>query len=589
MGSRRQVLSGIAASSGVAVGKVCLFDRGHVYVARKYIDRDLLGDEEQRLRDAIEESRNELETIRQRMGAATEHRLLLDAQLLMHRDELLINGAIELLRERCINAEWALSQVISRIADRMRGASEAYFRERAVDIEHVGERILHKLVGSTHELPRMTPESVIIADDLGPADAAQLLRSSACGIAIDLGSASSHTSILARALEIPAVVGVRELSRLVADDDAIIVDAFRGEVVLWPSEDEQAQARARAERYRAFTRSLRGRVGRTLETADGAPVRLDGNVELPAEAAVALQEGASGIGLYRTEFLYLDRAAPPDEDEQSKIYRDVTQVLSPRPVVFRTFDIGGDKLHGAGLPGVDAMNPALGLRAIRLGLALPNLLKTQLRAMLRASIFGDVRIMFPLISSVEELRAARGLLDTARAELVAEGVEVASVRVGCMIEVPSAVLIADVLARECDFFSVGTNDLVQYTLAVDRTDPRVAHLASPLHPAVLRLLELTQAAAKRHGRELTMCGGMAADPLALPVLLGLGYEQLSVDVGYLPLARATMGRIDLCLARETAAEALCCATTDDVKALIIARFRHALADLWAEQGLELPA
>jgi phosphotransferase system enzyme I (PtsI) len=581
----RQVLSGIAASPGVAVGKVCLFVRGHLYVPRKYIARDQIDNEEQRLRDAIEASRDELELIRQRIGPATEHRLLLDAQLLMHRDELLINGAIELLRERSINAEWALAQITARIAERMRGASEAYFRERAVDVENVGERILHQLIGGAFEMPQMAEASVIVADDLGPADAALLLRSTARGIAIDLGSASSHTAILARALEIPAVVGVRQLSRLVADDDVIIVDAFRGEIILWPSEEEQELARARGDRYRAFTRSLRERVARTLTTADGTPVRLCANVELPAEAAVALQEGATGIGLYRTEFLYLDRPAPPTEEEQSKIYRDVAQVLSPRPVVFRTFDIGGDKLHGCH-PSSDLMNPALGLRALRLGLATPALLMTQLRAMLRATDAGDVRIMFPLVSGVEELREARKLVDAAKAELSSEGVSLGRVLVGCMIEVPSAVLMADTLAKECDFFSVGTNDLVQYALAVDRTNPNVAHLASPLHPAVLRLLEMTASAAKRAGIELSICGGMAADPLAVPVLLGLGYEQLSVDVGYLPLARAIIERIDMPLALETTRAALECATTVDVKTLIVSRFRGALSDLWAEQGFE---
>jgi len=581
----RQVLSGIAASPGVAVGKVCLFVRGHLYVPRKYIARDQIDNEEQRLRDAIEASRDELELIRQRIGPATEHRLLLDAQLLMHRDELLITGAIELLRERSINAEWALAQVTSRIAERMRGASEAYFRERAVDVENVGERILHKLIGGAFEMPQMAEASVIVADDLGPADAALLLRSTARGIAIDLGSASSHTAILARALEIPAVVGVRQLSRLVADDDAIIVDAFRGEIILWPSEEEQELARARGERYRAFTRSLRERVARSLQTADGTPVKLCANVELPAEAAVALQEGATGIGLYRTEFLYLDRPVPPTEEEQAKVYRDVAQVLSPRPVVFRTFDIGGDKLHGCH-PTSDLMNPALGLRALRLGLATPALLTTQLRAMLRASDSGDVRIMFPLVSSVEELRAARKLLEAAQAELTAEGVQLGRVLVGCMIEVPSAVLMADVLAKECDFFSVGTNDLVQYALAVDRTNPNVAHLASPLHPAILRLLQMTATAAKTAGIELSICGGMAADPLAVPVLLGLGYEQLSVDVGYLPLARAIIERIEMPLAVETTREALSCATTAEVKALIVERFRASLGDLWTEQGFE---
>ncbi|MEY4511872.1 MAG: phosphoenolpyruvate-protein phosphotransferase [Pseudomonadota bacterium] len=581
----RQVLSGIAASPGVAVGKVCLFVRGHLYVPRKYIARDQIDAEEQRLRDAIEASRDELELIRQRIGPATEHRLLLDAQLLMHRDELLINGAIELLRERSINAEWALAQITARIAERMRGASEAYFRERAVDVENVGERILHQLVGGSFEMPQMAEASVIVADDLGPADAALLLRSTARGIAIDLGSASSHTAILARALEIPAVVGVRQLSRLVADDDVIIVDAFRGEIILWPSEQEQEQARARGDRYRAFTRSLRERVARTLTTSDGTPVRLCANVELPAEAAVALQEGATGIGLYRTEFLYLDRPAPPTEEEQTKIYRDVAQVLSPRPVVFRTFDIGGDKLHGFH-PSSDHTNPALGLRALRLGLATPALLTTQLRSMLRATDAGDVRIMFPLVSSVEELREARKLVDSAKAELLSEGVPLGRVLVGCMIEVPSAVLMADALAKECDFFSVGTNDLVQYALAVDRTNPNVAHLASPLHPAVLRLLEMTASAAKRAGIELSICGGMAADPLAVPVLLGLGYDQLSVDVGYLPLARAIIERIEMPLAVSTTLAALSCVTTAEVKALIVANFRGALSDLWAEQGFE---
>ncbi|MDB4987237.1 MAG: ptsI [Myxococcaceae bacterium] len=581
----RQVLSGIAASPGVAVGTVCLFVRGHIYVPRRYIARDQLAAEEERLQRAIEASRDELETIGQRIGAATEHRLLLDAQLLMHRDELLIHGAIELLRERCINAEWALSQVTSRIAERMRGASEAYFRERAGDIENVGERILHKLVGGTVELPQVNEGSVIVADDLGPADAALLLRSTARGIAIDLGSASSHTAILARALEIPAVVGVRQLSRLVADDDVIIVDAFRGEIVLWPSEEEQLSARARGSRYRAFTRSLRGRVARSLQSADGTAIRLAANVELPAEAAVALQEGATGIGLYRTEFLYLDRAVPPGEEEQAKIYRDVTQVLSPRPVVFRTFDIGGDNLHGCD-PSSELMNPALGLRALRLGLATPALLNTQLRAMLRASDAGDVRIMFPLVSSVEELRHARALLREAQRELLAEGFALGRVLVGCMIEVPSAVIMADALARECDFFSVGTNDLVQYAMAVDRTNPNVAHLASPLHPAVLRLLDMTGKAARNANIGLGICGGMAADPLALPMLLGLGFEELSVDVGYLPLARAIIERIDLPLATRTAEDALRCVTTEEVKSLIIERFKGPLGDIWVEQGFE---
>jgi phosphotransferase system enzyme I (PtsI) len=445
-----------------------------------------------------------------------------------------------------------------------------------------------------------------VADDLGPADAAQLLRSLAGGIAIDLGSASSHTAILARALHIPAVVGVRNLSTLVADDDLVIVDAFRGEVILSPSEDELESARSRGERYRSFTQALRERVGPGVQTRDGTPIVLDANVEVPQEAALALAAGASGIGLYRTEFLYLDRSSAPDEAEQTRIYRDVAEVLAPRPVVFRTFDMGGDRLHGFGLSVArgssrgdfssargtgrfdrdsDLLNPALGLRALRLGLAHPELLITQLRAMLRASELGNVRIMFPLVTSVHELRNARAFVSDVRKELVAEGVAIGEVKVGCMIEVPSAALTAESLAKECDFFSVGTNDLVQYALAVDRSNPRVAHLGSPLHPAVLRLLEMTVRAGKSQRIDVAMCGGMAADLIALPVVLGLGYEHLSVDIGYLPLTRACIERVDMTRASKVAALALECGTAEEVRDLVVKFFRDDLAELWNEQGL----
>jgi phosphotransferase system enzyme I (PtsI) len=587
MPDERQVLSGISASPGVAVGRVSIFEKGHVYVPRRYVTREQICDEEQRLHRAVEASREQLEEIRVRVGHVQEHKLLLDVQLLMHRDELLIDGAIDFLRERCINAEWALAQTVAKIAERMRGAPEAYFRERAADVENLGERILALLTGNVARMPEVGPDRVIVADDIGPADALQLLQSTACGIAIDLGSASSHTAILARALDIPAVVGVRGLTRLVADDEILVVDAFRGEVIVRPSEDEQAQARARGQRYREFTRGLRGRTSHAPRARDGTEVRLDANIELPPEAALALQEGAAGIGLYRTEFLYLDRAVPPSETEQSRVYADVVQVLSPRPVVFRTFDIGGDKLHAHGRAS-DSVNPALGMRAIRLGLERPELLLTQLRAILRASCLGPVRVMFPLVTNLAELRRGRQLLEQARDELLAEGVEIASVDVGCMIEVPSAVLIADSLAAECDFFSVGTNDLVQYTLAVDRSNPSVAHLASALHPAVLRLLEMTVAAGERAGIDVAMCGGMAADLLALPLVLGFGFTHLSVDLSGLPLVRAAIERIDLGSARAASRHALKLHSVEEVKALLVERFRADLEELWVEHGVAFP-
>jgi phosphotransferase system enzyme I (PtsI) len=583
----RQVLSGIAASPGVAVGRVSVFEKGHVYVPRRYVAREQIAEEEARLHSAVEASRGQLEEIRHRLGEGNEHRLLLDVQLLMHRDELLIDGAIALLHERSINAEWALAQTIAKIAERMRGATEAYFRERAADIENVGERILEQLTGSVAVLPDVGPDRVIVADDLGPADALALLRSTACGIAIDLGSASSHTAILARALDIPAVVGVRGLTRLVADDELVIVDAFRGEVIVRPTEEEQALALARGTRYREFTRGLRGRASHAPRATDGTEIRLDANIELPPEAALAMQEGASGIGLYRTEFLYLDRSEPPGEVEQTRVYTDVVQVIAPRPVVFRTFDIGGDKLH-THARAADCVNPALGMRAIRLGLERPELLLTQLRAILRASMFGAVRVMFPLVTQLSELRRGRELLAQARAELAAEGVHAGEIEVGCMIEVPAAVLMADVLAAECDFFSVGTNDLVQYTLAVDRSNPSVAHLASALHPAVLRLLDMTVSAAERARIDVAMCGGMAADLFALPLVLGYGFRQLSVDLSGLPLVRAAIERVDLKLAADTSRAALALRSVEEVQSLILDRFEGSLGELWAEQGVRLP-
>jgi phosphotransferase system enzyme I (PtsI) len=580
----RQVLVGIAASPGVAVGRVALFEKGHVYVPRRYVAREEISDEEQRLHRAADEARRELEELCMRVGEGNEQRLLLEVQLLMHRDELLIDGAVELVRERSINAEWGLAQTAAKMAERMRGATEAYFRERAADIENVAERILAQLTGRSSMLPEAGPDRVIVADDLGPADAIQLLRSTACGIAIDLGSASSHTAILARALDIPAVVGVRGLTRLVADDELVIVDAFRGEVIVRPSEEEQASALARGARYREFTRGLRGRASHAPRAPDGTEIRLDANIELPPEAALAMQEGASGIGLYRTEFLYLDRNEPPGEAEQTRVYTDVVQVISPRTVVFRTFDIGGDKLHTHGRA-ADCVNPALGMRAIRLGLERTELLLTQLRAILRASVFGKVRVMFPLVTQIGELRRAKTLLEQARRELLADGMVPAEVEVGCMIEVPSAVLIADALAAECDFFSVGTNDLVQYTLAVDRSNPSVAHLASALHPAVLRLLDMTVAAARRANIDVAMCGGMAGDLVALPLVLGYGFRQLSVDLSGLPLVRAAVERIDLEQATQLAREALTLCSVDEVRQLIAARFGDVLRELWAEHGV----
>jgi phosphotransferase system enzyme I (PtsI) len=564
------------------VGRVCLFERDHIYVARRYVDRELIPAEETRLHAAIEASRAELMEIRSRLDALPEHRVLLDAHLLMLSDALLVDSAIALLRQKSLCAEWALAQTTQVLIGRLRAAPEAYFRERARDIESVGERILRALSGSSESLPELAVDSILVADDLGPTEAAQLLNGKGRGLAVDLGSASSHTAILARALDIPAVVGVRGLSTVAVPDDWIIVDGFRGRIVLRPTPDELRDAEERGARYRKFTLALRGATPRTSTTLDGVAVPLYANVELPKEVALARDEGALGVGLYRTEFLFLDRKVLPTEQEQVEVYTQVVRAAGPGRVVFRTFDLGGDRIHGFGNTG---MNPALGLRAVRFGLSEPALFGCQLRAMLRASVHGDVWIMFPLISCLEELRAARAHLDAAREALAAEGVPTGKVRVGCMIEVPSAALLSDALARECDFFSVGTNDLAQYTMAVDRSDPRVARLANNLHPALLQLLDLIAKSASARSVDLTLCGAMGADLIALPVLLGLGYRNLSIDVSFLPVVRAAIGRIDCAKARLLGTEVLQLSTAADVRRRVLEEFGAALGDLWDEQGL----
>jgi phosphoenolpyruvate-protein phosphotransferase (PTS system enzyme I) len=583
----RKLLHGIAASGGVAVGGVMLLERRGPYFRRRHLAPEAVPTEVRRLRNAIDASRTEIEEVRSSLPDEfqAEYGLILDAHLMMHRDELVVDMAVQMVERERINAEWALRRTVELLKSKLMGAESSYFRERADDIEHVAQHILRHLTGTVDSLTPVEGPSIVVARDLSPADAARLLRSEVQGVVTAFGSATSHTAILARALEIPAVVGVAGLMSVVDAGDSLVVDGLHGAVVVHPSSAEADRARARGERYHRFTGMLRARRDEPSETRDGEAVTLLANLELPAEAALASTEGAAGVGLYRTEFMYLDRRELPSEEEQLGVYQDVVRVMRPRPVVFRTFDLGADKLPTSERVPACA-NPALGVRALRLSLARPDLLRFQLRAILRAATEGDVRLMFPLVTTVDELRRAKAVVDACRAELDAEGVPYGPIHVGIMVEVPSAALMADALASECDFFSVGTNDLVQYALALDRGNPQVAHLAQPLDPAVLRLLSMTAKAAAAQGIPLTMCGDMAADPLALPLVLGLGYRRLSVPVTFIALAREMVRRLSVSEAHEAAEAALRMPTFADVRALVLERFRGALGDLWEEQGID---
>jgi phosphotransferase system enzyme I (PtsI) len=579
-------IEGIAACPGVAVGRVRVLDRRGQNVPRRTLRAREIPRELQRLERAIERSRAAMEEVRRSLVASHGDRYaaLLDPHLHMHGDALLLEQARRVIEGEHANAEWGVRSAIDALKGPLLASDQPYFRERAEDIEQVGQHVLRELRGGGPDLPAPDEAVIVVASDLSPADAAALWGSSVIGLATERGTATSHTAILARALGIPAVVGAPGVARRSSDASIAVVDGTRGEVVLDPGRRERAEAAARGERFRAFTGGLRAQADPRIGTEDGHGVELWANVELPPEAHLAAQATVPGIGLFRTEFLYLNRLRPPDEEEQAEVYGSVVAALEGRPVVFRTFDFGGDKLLRF-RPVPPGPNPALGLCGIRFSLAVPDLLRAQLRALLRASERGPVRILFPRVGSLDELLAAKAALARCAEELEREGRPVRIPPVGTMIEIPSAALMADRLARHSDFFSVGTNDLVQYTLAVDRNDPAVARLSRALDPSVLFLLERARSAALAQGIPISMCGDMAGDPLALPLLLGLGYDRLSIPLGTRPFARAAVRRLSMAEARAAASEALACATADAVHELVLARFHERLGELWDAQGV----
>ncbi|KFE68992.1 phosphoenolpyruvate--protein phosphotransferase [Hyalangium minutum] len=534
-------LKGIGASPGVAVGHAFILDRKRVRTPKLRLAEAEVEPERMRMRTALELSDRQLAELKEQITRSEghDHALILEAHRLMLLDPMLVDEVDKLIVEDRINAEWAVRRVARKLKHLFDNIPDEYFRERRSDVDYVADRVVRNLMGQVvDEEVEIPAEAIVVAHDLSPSDAAMMARSGrVAGFVTDLGGQTSHTAIVARARETPAVVGAGKASEQISPGDLVALDGASGVILVNPTPDQLALFRE-AQRVQQQSEQLALRTKDLPATSvDGFRIRLNGNMEFLEEIPSLLAHGAEGIGLYRTEFMFLDRKNVPSEEEHYRAYKQVLEAMGGRPVTIRTLDLGGDKVPSKAKHEKEP-NPAMGLRAIRYCLANRELFRTQLRALLRASAHGNLRLMFPLISGMSELREARSELEACRTELSRAGVPMGKrFPVGIMVETPSAALIADRLAQEAEFFSVGTNDLIQYTLAIDRQNREVAYLYKPLHLSVLRSIQNIVGAAKAAGIPVSMCGEMGGDPIYALVLLALGFDELSMTAGQIPVVK----------------------------------------------------
>jgi len=565
-----KILRGIAVSDGVCRGKILVLHRTHHIIARREISAGEVAGETDRFEKALVQTRQQILEVQRKVveNLGAKEADIFEAHLLMLEDNALVGEVIRLIKEEKVNAEYAFHSVAERYAEALLAANDEYLRERVSDMRDLTSRVLDNLleVKDALDLHHLTEPCILVSHDLSPSTTAQLNKQFVLGFATDIGGKTSHTAIMARSLGIPAIVGLQTASQELDSGDYALLDGYSGTIIVNPTDQTLFEYGQLAKIKASLDEKLREIRSQPAVTLDGKPIHLSANIEDQNDIEAVIANGAEGVGLFRTEYLFINRDRLPTEEEQYQAYRKAATALKPQPVIIRTLDLGGDKF-ASHLQLAQEMNPFLGWRAIRFCLAQPELFRAQLRAILRASAEGNVKMMYPMISGLDELKQANDIVEKCKAELRAENVPFDDkIEIGVMIEIPSAALIADALATQSKFFSIGSNDLIQYTLAADRTNEKVSHLYEPTHPAIVRLIKMTVDAAHHHGIKANVCGEIAGDPVLAPLLIGLGVDELSTAPTVVAQVKYMIRRLKLTEAHALADFALQCESPSEIYA-----------------------